>query len=66
MATTLQWLDVSLRLHGETSQDHLMSVGLFTNCPTEIAKALQLLLPVFCIANSQSVPIFEAVPFPSG
>ena len=66
MATTLQWLDLSLGLDGAMSKDHLMSFGMFIYCPSEIAKALQKLLPVCCIANSQRVPIFEEVPFPSG
>ena len=66
MATTLQWLDLLLGLHSELNQDRLMSFGIFTCCPSEKFMALQLLLPVFCIANSHSVPIFEAVTSPSG
>ena len=66
MATTLRWLDLSLGRNGEMSQDQLMSFGMFTYCPSATTKALQLLLPVFCIANSQSVPIFEEVHGPSG
>jgi hypothetical protein len=66
VATTLQWLDLSNRLNGEMSQDRLMSFSMFTYHPSEIAKALRMLLPVFCIVNSQSVPIFEEVPSPSG
>ena len=66
MAITLQWLDKSLELDAEMSQDHLISFGVFTYCASEKAKALQVFQPVFCIATSQSVPIFEVVPTSSG
>ena len=66
MATTLQWLDKHLGLNGEMCLDYLMPFGWSEYCPTEKAKALQVFLPVFCIATSQSVPIFEEGPFPSG
>ncbi len=66
MANMLHWLDKHWGLNGEMSLDHLMSVGIFTNWPTEKAKALQVFLPVFCIATSQSVPLSEGVPSSSG
>lgn len=66
MATTLQWLDLSYGRNGEMSKDRLMTFGTFTCSPSGRAIASQILLPVICSANSQSVPIFEEFPSPSG
>jgi hypothetical protein len=66
MASTLQWFVLLLGLHGELSRDRLVSLGIFTSYPSEKCMVLQLLLPVFCIAHSQCVPIFEEVPSLSG
>jgi hypothetical protein len=66
MTATLHWSDLPKGLHGEMSQDRLMSLGSFTCWPSVKVMAWQLLLPIFCIVNSQSVPIFEEVLSRSG
>jgi hypothetical protein len=66
MATTNLWLNLLYGLKGDTRGVWMTSIGLFKNFPSSKAKTLHVLLPVFCIAYSQSVPIFEGVPSSSG
>ncbi len=66
MATPRQWLNLPYGFNGDTIGVCMMSFGLFKHCPSSKAKTLHLLLPVLCIAYSQSVPIFEEVPSSSG
>jgi hypothetical protein len=66
MATTRQWLNLSYGFDGDVRAVRTMSFGMFTSCPSCEAKTSHVLLPVFCIAYSQSVPIFEEVSSSSG
>jgi hypothetical protein len=66
MATTKLWLNLPFGQNGDTCRVCIMSFGMFKSCPFCKAKTLHMVLPVFCIAYSQSVPIFEEVPSSSG
>jgi hypothetical protein len=66
MATTGLWLNLPYGHNGDTIEVCIMSFGLFKHSPSSKAKTLHVLLPVFCIAYSQSVPIFGEVPSSSG
>ena len=66
MATVRQWLNLSYEHNGNTRGVCIISFGMFNYCPSDKAKTSQELLPVFCIAYSQSVPIFREVPSSSG
>ena len=66
MATTKLCLNLLNALNSGTRGVCIMSIGLFKHCQFSKAKTLHVLLPVFCIAYSQSVPIFEGVPSSTG
>jgi hypothetical protein len=66
MATTRLWLNLPYGLDGDTSGVCIMPFGLFKHYSSSKAKTLYGLLPVFCIAYSQSVPIFEEFSSSSG
>jgi hypothetical protein len=66
MATARHWLNLPYGHNGDTHRVCEMPFGMFKYCPSSKAKTLHVLLPVFCIAYSQSVPIFEEVSSPSG
>ena len=66
MATTRLWLNLSYGHKGDSCGVYIMSFGLFIHCPSSKTKTLHTLLPVYCIAYSQSVPIFEEVLSSSG
>lgn len=67
MATTRQWLNLFYGLNRDVSELRVMTSGMFRNClSSSNAKTLYMLLPEFCIAYSQRVPIFEEVLSSSG
>jgi hypothetical protein len=66
MAAAGQGLNLPYGLNDVTSRVCIMSFGMFKSRQTCKAKILHVLLPVFCIANSRSVPIFEEVSSSSG
>jgi hypothetical protein len=66
MATLRQWLNLPDEHNGDTRGVCIISIGMFNYCPSDKAKTSQVLLHVFCIAYSQSVPIFREVPSSSG
>ena len=66
MATTRHWLNLSYGFNGDVSAVGIMSFGMFKSFSSCKAKNSHVLLPVFCIANSRSVPIFGEVPSSSG
>jgi len=66
MATARQWLNLPHGHNGDTRGVCLMPFGMFKHCPYSKAKISHVLLPVFCIAYSQSVPILREVPSSSG
>jgi hypothetical protein len=66
MATTRQWLYRSYGHNDDTTVNCIMPFRLMNHCPFCKAKTLHVLLPAFCIAYSQSVPIFEGVLTSSG
>jgi hypothetical protein len=66
MATTKLWLNLLYGFKGDTREVCMTSIGLFKHCPSSKSQTLHMLLPAFCIAYSQSVPIFEGVPNSSG
>ena len=66
MATARQWLNLTHGQNGDTRGVSIMQFGMFKYCPSCKAKTSHVLMPVFCIAYSQSVPIFREVPSSSG
>jgi len=66
MATARQWLNLPEGYSGDTRGVCIMPFGMFKHYRFSKAKTSHVLLPVFCIAYSQSVPIFEEVSSPSG
>jgi len=66
MATARQWLNLPYEHYGDTRGVCLLSLGMFTYCPSNKAQISQVLLHVFYIAYSQSVPIFRGITSSSG
>jgi hypothetical protein len=66
MATTRQSLNLPYGHHGGISGLRIMSFGMFKHCQLSKARNLHTLLPVFWIAYSHGVPIFEEVSSSSG
>ena len=66
MATLRPWLNLPFGHNDNTRRVCIMPLGMFKYCPSINAKTSHVLLFVFCIAYSQSVPIFREVPYSSG
>jgi hypothetical protein len=66
MATTRQWLNLPYGHNEDASGACVMSSELLKHCQCDRAETLYVLLPAFCIAFSQRVPIFGGVPSSSG
>ena len=66
MATTRQWLKQHYGRNGDALGDCVLSIGLLKHCLCSKAETLHVLLPAFCIAYCQRVPIFRGVPLSSG
>jgi hypothetical protein len=61
MATTRQWLNLPYGHNSDAIGVCVMSFGLLKHCQCGKAETLHVLLPAFCIAISQRVPIFGGV-----
>jgi hypothetical protein len=66
MATTRQWLNLPYGHNGNAIGVCVMSFGLLKHCLRNQAETLHVLLPTYCIAYCQRVPIFRGVPLSSG
>ncbi len=66
MATTRQWLNLPYGHNGNAIGVCVMSFGLLKHWQYSKAESLHVLLPAFCIAYSQRVPISGGVPSSSG